>query len=441
MKRSSDRILTTHPGKLPDPANRDDVMQARSAGNQARFDELVKQGAQWAFAKQREAGIDIMSDGEFWKARDQIYYGSRASGIEAKPLAPGEWPSLLGDHQERHMPQFEDFFAAYDKLGNTPRPGVVNPPATEKSVITGPVQALPPDRINHEIAVIKSALDAAGIPYEDYFFPVLGPGWLDHFIFDEHYKTEEEYVFALAEVVKNDYKAVVDAGLTLQIDDPGLCDRWSMILPAVSIEEYRRQEAIRVEATNYALKGIPEESVRFHTCWGSWHTPHTNDLPFEHIIDLMLRINAGAYSIEAADVRHEHGLQGLGADEAAGRQAVHPRRRRPQDDDHRARRARRRAHRALRQPDGPRERDRGRRLRRRRPLLPRHRLGEAQGAIGRRRASRPRCCSDEEQREHGKGNTGEQLGRETAGRIAASYRAKPRNRCSYWPRAHRMRPR
>ncbi|HEX5368364.1 MAG TPA: hypothetical protein VFY10_03015 [Dehalococcoidia bacterium] len=203
------------------------------------------------------------------------------------------------------MPEFQEFFAAYDRLGNTPRPGVVNPPATEKSVITGPVKALPPDRIHHEIEVIKSALDAAGVPYEDYFFPVLGPGWLDHFIFDEHYKNEEEYVFALAEVVKNDYKAVVDAGLTLQIDDPGLCDRWSMIRPAVSIQEYRRQEAIRVEATNFALQGISEESVRFHTCWGSWHTPHTNDLPFEHIIDLMLRINAGAYSIEAADVRHE----------------------------------------------------------------------------------------------------------------------------------------
>jgi 5-methyltetrahydropteroyltriglutamate--homocysteine methyltransferase len=305
MRRSTDRILTTHPGRLPDPPNRDDVVQARSSGDQQRFDRLVREGVAWAIGKQREAGVDIMSDGEFWKGRDQLYYGSRATGIEAKPLRPGEWPSILGDARERVSPEFSDFYAAYDKIGNTPRPGVVNPPASEKSVMTGPVKALPPDRINHEIGVIKASLAAAGVASENYFFPVLGPGWLDHFVFNEYYKTEEEYVYALAEIIKNDFKAVVDAGLTLQIDDPGLCDRWGMINPAVSIEEYRRQEAIRIDATNWALEGIPEEQVRYHTCWGSWHTPHTTDLPFEHVIDLMLRVKAGAYSIEAADVRHE----------------------------------------------------------------------------------------------------------------------------------------
>jgi 5-methyltetrahydropteroyltriglutamate--homocysteine methyltransferase len=309
MKRSTDRMLTTHPGRLPDPPVRDEAMQARSSGDRKRFDELLKAGAITMFEKQRSVGVDIMSDGEFWKARDQLYYGSRATGIEALPLKPGEWPSTLGTQRERTGPEFREFYAAFDRLGNTPRPGAetapIGGPPGLKSVMVGEVKALPATSIKEDIAVIKTALEAAGVDVEDYFYPVLGPGWLDHFVWNEHYKTEEEYCFALAEIVKNDMKAVVDAGFVLQVDDPGLCDRWGMIEPAPSYDEYRRQENMRVEATNYALQGIPEDRVRYHTCWGSWHTPHTTDIPFKYVIDLMLKINAGAYSIEAADVQHE----------------------------------------------------------------------------------------------------------------------------------------
>jgi 5-methyltetrahydropteroyltriglutamate--homocysteine methyltransferase len=306
VKRSTDRILTTHPGRLPDPANRDAVMAAREKGDRATFEGETRAGIQDMVQKQREAGIDIMSDGEFWKARDHLYYGSRATGIEMRPTQPGEWASTLGTHQERIGTRFHEFFQIYDQLGNTPRPGVVSSMiGREKSVIVGEVKAKPPADILLDIEMVKGALADAGQDIDGYFYPVLGPGWLDHFVFNEYYKTEEEYCFALAEIVKNDCKAVVDAGLLLQIDDPGLLDRWSMIDPPVSIEEYRRQEAMRIEATNYALEGIPEDRVRYHTCWGSWHTPHTNDFPLEHAYDLMLRVNAGAYSIEAADVAHE----------------------------------------------------------------------------------------------------------------------------------------
>jgi 5-methyltetrahydropteroyltriglutamate--homocysteine methyltransferase len=305
MKRSSNRILTTHPGRLPNPDNQDAILQARTSGDQRTFDELVKTNVAAIVRRQSELGIDILSDGEFWKARDQQYYSSRATGIEAQPLKPGEWPSILGDMPERRAGQFKTFYEVYDKVGNTPRPGVVNPTATERSVITGPVTGLPPDAILHEMAVVKAGIAAAGRSVDDFFFPVLGPGWLDHFVWNEHYQTEEAYVYGLAAIVKNDFKAVVDAGFILQIDDPGLCDRWCMINPPVGVEEYRRQQAIRIEATNWALEGIPEERVRYHTCWGSWHTPHMTDLPFEHVLDLMLRVRAGAYSIEAADVRHE----------------------------------------------------------------------------------------------------------------------------------------
>ena len=169
----------------------------------------------------------------------------------------------------------------------------------------GEVKGLPADPIKHDIEMIKGAMQEAGVSADDYFYPVLGPGWLDHFVWNQHYKTEEEYCYALAEIVKNDFKAVVDAGFILQIDDPGLCDRYGMIDPDPGYEEYRRQENMRIEATNWALQGIPEDRVRYHTCWGSWHTPHTTDIPFAQVIDLMLKVNAGAYSIEAADVQHE----------------------------------------------------------------------------------------------------------------------------------------
>jgi 5-methyltetrahydropteroyltriglutamate--homocysteine methyltransferase len=171
--------------------------------------------------------------------------------------------------------------------------------------MSGEVKAKPVDEFAKDIAVIKDALAAGGYTAEDYFFPVLGPGWLDHFVWNEFYKTEEEYCFALAEIVKNDFKAVIDAGFDLQIDDPGLNDRWGMTDPNLTIEEYRKQEQMRIDATNYALQGIPEERVRYHTCWGSWHTPHTTDIPFEHTVDLMLQVKCIAYSIEAADIRHE----------------------------------------------------------------------------------------------------------------------------------------
>jgi 5-methyltetrahydropteroyltriglutamate--homocysteine methyltransferase len=305
VKRSTDRILTTHPGRLPDPAVRDEAQAARSKGDQATLDRLIRQGALDMFAKQREVGIDIMSDGEFWKGRDNVYYSSRATGIETVPVKPDEWPSTLGTQRERIGPQFRDFYSAYDSLGNTPRPGRTVPPFSEKYVMTAEVKGLPADPIKHDIEVIKGAMQEAGLSADDYFYPVLGPGWLDHFVWNDYYKTEEEYCFALAEIVKNDFKAVVDAGFILQIDDPGLCDRYGMIDPDPGYEEYRRQENIRIEATNWALEGIPEDRVRYHTCWGSWHTPHTTDIPFAQVIDLMLKVNAGAYSIEAADVQHE----------------------------------------------------------------------------------------------------------------------------------------
>jgi 5-methyltetrahydropteroyltriglutamate--homocysteine methyltransferase len=308
MKRSTDRILTTHPGRLPNPDNYAEIMQARTSGDQQKFDALMKDAIADMVRRQQAIGIDIMSDGEFWKARDQQYYDSRASGIETRAAKPGENTSVLVVQRERRDPAFKAFWEIHDRVGNTPMPGVeVRGPGlqTQRSAIVGPIKAASPDIINHEIDVVKAGIAAAGADVDDIVFPVLGPGWLGHFVLNDYYKTDEEYAYGLAEFFKNDYRAVIDAGFTLQIDDPALLTRWGMVDPPMSVADYRKFVQVRVEALNHALEGIPEDRVRYHTCWGSWHTPHTTDIPFEHVIDIMLMVKAGAYSVEAADVRHE----------------------------------------------------------------------------------------------------------------------------------------
>ena len=198
MKRSTERILTTHAGRLPNPDNIAKIMKARADSDQAAFDRLMLAGVADRVRKQMELHNDIHSDGEFWKARDEIYFNSRVNGVEMRLLQPGQGASILVDQQERHMPEFREFYAVYDQLGNIPRPGVVNPPATHRAVIIGPMQYKGQDAIKHELGVVKAGIAAAGAQVEDCFFPVLGPGWLGHFLFNEYYPTEEEYVYAMA---------------------------------------------------------------------------------------------------------------------------------------------------------------------------------------------------------------------------------------------------
>ena len=140
MRRSSDRIITTHPGRLPDPPDRDAVMAARAAGDQSTFDALVREGVKATLQKQRSLGVDVMSDGEFWKARDGKYYSARVTGIEAVPLKPGEPVSTVITQRERSMPEFAEVWSLWDQVGNAPRPGVVNPRPTERYVMMGPVR-------------------------------------------------------------------------------------------------------------------------------------------------------------------------------------------------------------------------------------------------------------------------------------------------------------
>jgi 5-methyltetrahydropteroyltriglutamate--homocysteine methyltransferase len=307
VKRSTDRILTTHPGKLPDPDNYAEIMAARRAGDEQQFDALTQAAIQDMIRRQRALGLDVMSDGEFWKVRDQRYYDDRCTGVLVRALNPGESPQgQLGVRNEAKLPEFRQFFEIYDQLGNTPMPnGRPRSAAPTRAVITGPIQATNGDTVRHEVQRTKAAVIAAGERVEDFIFPVVSPGWLGHNLYDEYYHDRDTYNFGMAEILKNDYHAAADAGFTLQIDDPAMCTRNTRYDPPMNREDYRKDAEARIEALNWALEGIPSDQVLYHTCWGSFHTPHTTDLDFEWIIDLLFKINADTISVEAADVRHE----------------------------------------------------------------------------------------------------------------------------------------
>jgi 5-methyltetrahydropteroyltriglutamate--homocysteine methyltransferase len=299
MKRSADRILTTHAGRLDGPPELMQLSRDVMAGRAPDLNALrpqVQSGIVDVIRKQAQAGVDIISDGEVGKFGfgSLAYYGRRLSGLKARPLKPGEAPYMALQTNERI--EFAEF---YKDLQFLPAP-------SERAVCNGPVTYIGQDEVKRDIDLFKSAVAESKVKTEETFMCVLAPGWLEHFFYNEYYSTDEEYLFALAGAIKHEYKAIVDAGFILQIDDPALPDTYDMIVPSPSIEEYRKFAAVRIDAVNHALQGLPEDRVRYHICWGSWHGPHTHDLPLKHVIDLMLKVRAGAYSVEAANPRHEH---------------------------------------------------------------------------------------------------------------------------------------
>jgi 5-methyltetrahydropteroyltriglutamate--homocysteine methyltransferase len=298
MKRSTHRILTTHAGRLDGPPELSNVTRAFRAGEAPgpSLAPQIRAGMVDVIRKQAQAGIDVLSDGELGKIGfgGLGYYGKRLSGLSSRKLRQGEAPFMALGTNERQ--EFADFYKELQFMPSVP----------ERAICSGPVKYIGQDEVKNDLAVFKSALSEASVSYEEAFMCVLAPGWLEHFFYNEYYNNDEEYLFALADAIKHEYKAIVDAGFLLQIDDPALPDTYDMLIPRPSIEDYRKFAAVRVEAVNHALQGIPQDRVRYHICWGSWHGPHTHDLPFKHVIDLMLKVNAGAYSIEAGNVRHEH---------------------------------------------------------------------------------------------------------------------------------------
>jgi len=296
LKRSTDRILTTHTGRLDPPTEVRDMQRGPEAEKYMASDAYktaLQQSITDIVKRQRDIGIDVVSDGELGKVNSFPYYSRRMSGLKVRPVREGEPPGMWERTGER-----QEFAEFYEYLGFRT--------ARERMFFDGPISYIGEAEVQRDIDMAKAGIEAAGGDVSDAFMCVLAPGWLEHWMYNEYYKSDEEYLFAIAAAMHDEYKAIIDAGFILQLDDPGLPDTYDMIVPTPSIEDYRRFAEIRVDAMNHALKGLPEDRIRYHICWGSWHGPHTHDLPLKHVVDLMLKVTAEAYSVEAANPQHEH---------------------------------------------------------------------------------------------------------------------------------------
>jgi 5-methyltetrahydropteroyltriglutamate--homocysteine methyltransferase len=305
MRHSTDRILTTHVGSLPRPDDLLEVNRAKMTGE--GFDaRLYAQRLTAAVAgicrRQAETGVAVVNDGEFGKASiGAIDYGPWVSYVWARldGWSYGEHNpnSLLANRRDRVM--FADFYRELDGTGfissssQTPRP----------RIFTSPIAYRGHDAVRADLENFKAALGGLGVT--EAFVTSVAPG-----VFTRQqqsfYKSDEEFQLALGEAMRQEYKAIIDAGFVLQLDDPGLPSSWDSTNPQPKVEDFRKAAQARVEALNHALRGLPEDRIRYHICWGSWHGPHVTDLPLRDIVDVMLTVRAGAYSFEAANVRHEH---------------------------------------------------------------------------------------------------------------------------------------
>ena len=296
MKRSIERILTTHVGSLTRPAEIIDAMRARvnkEPYDRENFAASLRQGVSEVVRRQAELGIDVVSDGEFGKSGFAAYINERLRGFESRLGNPGD----SGVSRGKDRRDFADFYREYDGLTRSHRP------VSMKWVCTAPI-TYDPTLLQIDIANFKAAL--ASVNVTEAFMPVAAPITVETDRVNEYYPNQEAYLYAIAEALKQEYKAIVDAGLLVQLDDPWITARWDQLLPNIDLKEFQKFCETRIEATNYALADIPRDRIRYHICWGSWHGPHSTDIPIKHIQSLFLKVKAGAYLFEAANVRHEH---------------------------------------------------------------------------------------------------------------------------------------
>ncbi len=314
MKRSTSWILTTHVGSLPRPS--DLVELYRDDAHDSRLQPRLRSATTEVVRKQAECGIDIVNDGEFGKAmRRALDFGAwwsyvydRLVGFELREerAKQGRAAWTFGSKERREFAEFYAEEASSAQSAATSQGAKAGSSSARMYGLacTGPVKYAGQAAIRRDVDNLKAAL--GGVRIEEAFMTAVSPATLQ-ILPNEYYKSSEEYTWALAEAIREEYKAIVDAGFILQIDDPALVDLydWWFSLKG-DMAGYRKWAEFQVEAVNHTLKGIPEDRVRFHICWGSWHGPHTGDVPLGDIADLLIKVKAQAYSVEAGNVRHEH---------------------------------------------------------------------------------------------------------------------------------------
>jgi len=317
MRHSRDQILTSHAGSLPRPEALIDANRARESGmamDERRFQDQLRTSVAEVVRLQKQAGIAVPGDGEFGKSMGHkvnyrawwSYSFQRLGGLELGTAGLYDMPAHRSRPGEVVLTSFADrrdrlkFAAAYAD----PDSGITTGPrAALWPVCVGKLTYTGHAAIQSDIANFKAALQAASI--EEGFMTSIAPGSAAR-IANRHYKTDEEFLYACADAMREEYKAIVDAGLVLQLDDPAIAENWDMVNPEPAVADYKKFSMVRVEALNHAIRGLPEDRIRFHLCWGSWHGPHTTDIPMRDIVEVMLAVKCRAYSFEAANVRHEH---------------------------------------------------------------------------------------------------------------------------------------
>ena len=293
VQQNTDHIQTTHIGSLPRPHKLLDILKAKYSGqhyDEAELNSILAQAVTDCVRKQIECGIDVVTDGEYSKPGFFTYIRERFDGFESRPSQ-----KLILFQQE--VSAFPEYYAQYFKeamMGGAILPIV-------PVVCTGPVKYKGELKLQTDIANLKAAAKAAGVPEHHVFLPATAPSGVG---INEYYRSDEEYFHALAAELNKEYRAIVAAGILLQVDDPFLPDIF--VEPGLDDEQKKRRAEIYVEATNAALSGIPAERVRFHTCYGINEGPRIHESNLPEIIDYVLKVNAGSISFEAANPRHEH---------------------------------------------------------------------------------------------------------------------------------------
>jgi len=296
MKRSSERILTTHVGSLIRPAPLQEFLRAKQAGrpyDAPAYETCLASSVADVVREQAKVGIDVVSDGEFGKSISWSQYVlERLSGFQRRPIKPGGNPFTRGVDRER----FADFYAELDA-----REGMAT---TVEAVCVGPITYTGEAELKRDIANFKAAL--RDVDVTEAFLPVAAPASVIPDRKNEYYKTEEDLIRAIGAAMRTEYRTIIDAGFVLQLDDARAAVSYDRMVPPASFADYRKWLALQVDVLNEAIAGLPQDRIRYHVCWGSWPGPHTTDVPLKEIVDLILGMKVGAYVLESANPRHEH---------------------------------------------------------------------------------------------------------------------------------------
>lgn len=297
MKRSSERILTTHVGSLIRPLELQEFLRAKQSGkpyDEAGFQKCLADSVAGVVKQQADAGIDVVSDGEFGKSISWAQYAlTRLSGFERRPIKEDKANPFKRGADRTRFAAFYEELDAKDAVSTT-----------TEAICTGPISYVGNDELVRDIRNFKAALGKVKV--EEAFLPVAAPASVIPDRKNEYYKNDEELQVAIAAAMRTEYKTIVDAGFVVQLDDARSAVTYDRMVPPGSFADYKRWLEKQIEILNHAIEGLPQDRVRYHICWGSWPGPHVTDVPLKDIVDVVLKAKVGAFVIEGANPRHEH---------------------------------------------------------------------------------------------------------------------------------------